>query len=277
MSTAVSTDLLDRPGARITFDVRGSGPLLVLAGSPMGAGPFGPLASLFADDHTVVTFDPRGTGRSVVEDPDADSPVAVRAADLAALVEHLGGGPATVFGSSGGAVVALALAQERPDLVGTVVAHEPPLEELLPDADERRTATDEIVRTYREHGPAAAWGLFLASAGLPAVAPEEVPERTALPAAGDDATARQTADERHFFLHEMRETVRWAPDLDRLRHARIAVGIGDASAGQLCDLTSRALAAGLGRPPETFPGGHVGFVEDASAFARRLWEVLSRA
>lgn len=114
MSTAVSTDLLDRPGARITFDVRGSGPLLVLAGSPMGAGPFGPLASLFADDHTVV-------------------------------------------------------------------AHEPPLEALLPDAAERRTATDEIVRTDREHGPAAAWGLFLASAGLPAVAPEEVPERTALP------------------------------------------------------------------------------------------------
>lgn len=210
MSTAVSTDLLDRPGARITFDVRGSGPLLVLAGSPMGAGPFGPLASLFADDHTVV-------------------------------------------------------------------AHEPPLEALLPDAAERRTATDEIVRTCREHGPAAAWGLFLASAGLSAVAPEEVPERTALPAAGDEATARQAADERHFFLHEMRETVRWAPDLDRLRDARIAVGIGDTSAGQLCDLTSRALAAGLGRAPEPFPGGHVGFVEDAAAFARRLREVLSRA
>lgn len=210
MSTAVSTDLLDRPGARITFDVRGSGLLLVLAGSPMGAGPFGPLASLFADDHTVV-------------------------------------------------------------------AHEPPLEALLPDAAERRTATDEIVRTYREYGPAAAWGLFLASAGLPAVAPEEGPERTALPAAGDEATARQAADERHFFLHEMRETVRWAPDLDRLRDARIAVGIGDASAGQLCDLPSRALAAGLGRAPEPFPGGHVGFVEDAAAFARRLREVLSRA
>lgn len=210
MSTAVSTDLLDRPGARITFDVRGSGPLLVLAGSPMGAGPFGPLASLFADDHTVV-------------------------------------------------------------------AHEPPLEALLPDAAERRTATDEIVRTDREHGPAAAWGLFLASAGLPAVAPEEVPERTALPAAGDEATARQAADERHFFLHEMRETARWAPDLGRLRDARIAVGIGDTSAGQLCDLTSRALAAGLGRAPEPFPGGHVGFVEDAAAFARRLREVLSRA
>ncbi|WP_224387175.1 alpha/beta fold hydrolase [Pseudonocardia sp. ICBG1293] len=160
MSTAVSTDLLDRPGARITFDVRGSGPLLVLAGSPMGAEPFGPLASSFAGDHTVVTFDPRGTGRSVAGDPDAGSPVPVRAADLAALVEHVGAGaPATVFGSSGGAVVALALAQERPELVGVVVAHEPPLQELLPDADERRTRTERLPRARVRSGLGALPGL----------------------------------------------------------------------------------------------------------------------
>ncbi|WP_224387173.1 hypothetical protein [Pseudonocardia sp. ICBG1293] len=57
---------------------------------------------------------------------------------------------------------------------------------------------------------------------------------------------------------------------------RVAVGIGEASAGQLCDLTSRALADALGRAPEPFPGGHVGFVEEVPVFARRLREVLSR-
>lgn len=78
--TVVTTDLLDRPDARITFDVRGTGPLLVLVGSPMGAEGFGPLADAMAADHTVVRFDPRGTGRSPTEDPDADSTVALRAA-----------------------------------------------------------------------------------------------------------------------------------------------------------------------------------------------------
>ncbi|MER7434159.1 alpha-amylase family protein [Pseudonocardia alni] len=76
----MTTDLLDRPDARVTFDVRGTGPLLVLVGSPMGAEGFGPLADAMAADHTVVRFDPRGTGRSPTEDPDADSTVALRAA-----------------------------------------------------------------------------------------------------------------------------------------------------------------------------------------------------
>ncbi|BBG05082.1 MULTISPECIES: alpha/beta fold hydrolase [Pseudonocardia] len=164
--------VLDLAGARIHFDVRGTGPLLVLVGSPMGADGFAATAGLLAADHTVVTFDPRGTGRSPVDDADAGSPVAVRAADLAALVEHLGQGPATLVGSSGGAVVALALLQTRPELVRAVVAHEPPLQELLPDAAARRATGDEIVRRYREQGAAAAWALFMAAANLPGGPPE---------------------------------------------------------------------------------------------------------
>ncbi|MBO4239163.1 alpha/beta fold hydrolase [Pseudonocardia alni] len=278
--TVVTTDLLDRPDARITFDVRGTGPLLVLVGSPMGAEGFGPLADAMAADHTVVTFDPRGTGRSPADDPDADSTVAVRSADLAALLERVGGAPATLFGSSGGAVVALALAQSRPELVGVVVAHEPPLEELLPDAAEHRAATEQIIGTYREQGAAAAWALFLASAGLPGAAPDDAAQNAAdgagLPATDGDATAQQAADERHFFLHEMRETVRWRPDPQRLRGRRVVVGIGSASAGQICDRTSRALAAELDRDPEPFPGGHVGWLEDPAGFVARLREVLAR-
>ncbi|MBN9737066.1 MULTISPECIES: alpha/beta hydrolase [unclassified Pseudonocardia] len=278
MTIAVTTDLLDRPGARIAFDVRGSGPLLALVGSPMGADGFAALADRMAADHTVLTLDQRGTGRSTAEDPGADSPVPLRAADLAALVEHVGRGPATLLGSSGGAVVSLALAQERPDLVTAVVAHEPPLEELLPDVEARRASTERTVRAYTEQGPAAAWALFLAAVGLPAGPPEDRPGGgTGLPTA--DAAApdpdRTAADERHFFLHEMRETVRWAPDLDVLRGRRVAVGIGLTSDGQLCDLTSRALAAGLGSDPERFPGGHVGFMEDPGGFETRLREVLA--
>ncbi|MEV1292271.1 alpha/beta hydrolase [Pseudonocardia sp. NPDC049635] len=280
--------VLDVAGARIHFDVRGTGPLLVLVGSPMGADGFAASAALLAADHTVVTFDPRGTGRSPVDDVDADSPVPVRAADLAALVEHLGRGPATLVGSSGGAVVSLALMQTRPELVRAVVAHEPPLQELLPDAAARRETTDEMVRRYHEQGPAAAWALFMEAANLPAGGPDGPGDPTAdgpgdagatgLPGADDPdpGRERQDADERHFFLHEMRETVRWSPDLDILRGRRVAVGIGEDSDGQLCDLTSRALATGLGITPERFPGGHVGFMEQPEAFDARLRDVLAR-
>ena len=54
----------------------------------------------------------------------------------------------------------------------------------------------------------------------------------------------------------------------------LVVGIGEDSANELCDRTSRALAAGLGAEPALFPGGHIGFAEDPAAFAARLRDVL---
>jgi pimeloyl-ACP methyl ester carboxylesterase len=102
--------------------VRGNGPLVVLVGAPMDASAFAPAADLLAADHTVLTTDPRGINRSVVDDPDQDSTPEMRADDLARLVAHLDAGPAAVFGSSGGAVSALALAQAHPELVHTVIA-----------------------------------------------------------------------------------------------------------------------------------------------------------
>ena len=35
---------LDVPGARLYYETRGSGPLLLMIGSPMDSGPFRPLA-----------------------------------------------------------------------------------------------------------------------------------------------------------------------------------------------------------------------------------------
>ena len=75
-------------------------------------------------DITVLTTDPRGTNRSPIEEHEKDSTTELRADDLARLVVRVDAGPATVFGSSGGAVTALALVQNHPGLVRAVVAHE---------------------------------------------------------------------------------------------------------------------------------------------------------
>ena len=52
------------------------------------------------------------------------------------------------------------------------------------------------------------------------------------------------------------------------------MGIGEASAGQLCDRASRALTTALGAEPTMFPGGHTGFAEDPDGFATRLREAI---
>ena len=264
------TGTLDVAGARLHFEVRGRGPLVVLVGAPMDAASFAPLADRLAADHTVLTTDPRGINRSSVDDPERDSTPQMRADDLSRLLTHIGGGPAAVFGSSGGAVSALALAQAHPGQVHTVVAHEPPLDELLDDRDRLHEQTEDIVATYLAGDVVSAWRKFLTQSGL------DLPEAAFQEMFGGVRDPRQVADERFWFAHEIRATTHWRPDIAALRAAptRIVVGIGADSAGQLCDRTATALAAALGVAPTTFPGDHTGFADDPDGFAPRLREVL---
>ncbi|MFD1938471.1 MFS transporter [Nonomuraea mangrovi] len=258
------------PGARLHYEVRGHGPAVVLVGAPMGADAFAPLADLLAADHTVLTTDPRGINRSPLQDPEQDSTPQLRADDLSRLLAHLDLGPAVVLGSSGGAVTALALAQADPDRVHTVIAHEPPLVELLEDRDKLRAGTEDQIATYLAGDVIGAWTKFMAQANI--VMPEGAIEAMF----GGERDPRQVADERRWFAHELLATTRWQPDLDALRAVgtRIVVGIGEDSAEQLCDRASRALAGELGVEPTLFPGGHIGFVDDPGRFATRLRAVL---
>src|SRR5215468_4891926 len=105
-----TTHTLEVPGATLTYDVRPNAtttePVLVLIGSPMGAAGFGSLSSYFTD-RTVVTYDPRGSERSVKNDPASASTPEEHADDLHRLIQALGSGPVDLFASSGGAVNAL--------------------------------------------------------------------------------------------------------------------------------------------------------------------------
>jgi pimeloyl-ACP methyl ester carboxylesterase len=253
----MTTMSLAVPGARLHYEVRGTGPLVLLTAAPMDARSFEPLAELLAGDHTVLTTDPRGINRSPVDHPDRDSTPQERADDLARLLTHLDAGPAVALGSSGGAVSVLALAQLAPELVHTVIAHEPPVQQLLPDREQLNAATEEMIATYLAGDVAGAWQQFLRIANI------DLPLE---------------ADEHFQFAHMVRTTASWEPDLDRLRSVptRIVVGIGEESAGQLCDRASRALAEALGSDPELFPGDHIGFAEVPDAFAERLRKLLER-
>ncbi|HEU4945831.1 MAG TPA: alpha/beta hydrolase [Kribbella sp.] len=272
MIGSVLAATLDVPGASIHYELRGQGPLLVLHAAPMDATSFEPLAALLATRHTVLTSDPRGIHRSTVTDPDRDVTPDQRADDLGRLLEHIDRGPATVLGSSGGAISALALTQRRPDLIRTVIAHEPPLAELLPDRDELRAAHEAMVATYLAGDRRGYWQAFLRTADIHL--PNEVFEMMfAGPIEG-----RQAADERFFVEHMDLATTFWTPDLEALRttRVRLIVGIGQDSGGQLCDRSSRALAKALDLQPAPFPGGHIGFVDTPEIFSQRLVEVITQ-
>src|SRR3984957_11405857 len=113
---------LDVPGARLYYEVQGSGPILMLIGHPMGVSGFAAIAPLLAEDYTVVTYDPRGFARSTIEDSDQDGEPDLLADDVRRVLEAVGERPAHVFGSSGGAVSGLALTARYPARVHTLFA-----------------------------------------------------------------------------------------------------------------------------------------------------------
>ena len=141
------------PGTTLHYEVHGldhvsarrGGPLLVVVGSPMAAAEFAVIADAMATDRTVVTVDPRGYGASTLDDPDSPSTPEIRADDVVAVLDELGADTSDVLGSSGGAVTGLALVTNHPGRVRTLIAHEPPLLELLPDAAALRASSTRVV------------------------------------------------------------------------------------------------------------------------------------
>src|SRR5215475_4109891 len=149
--TEPKTFTLDAPGAVLHYDVRANDdsdyPVLLMIGSPMGADGFVTQAGHFSD-RTVVTYDPRSSGRSVRTDGAAETTPDEHADDLHRIIGELGTGPVDVFASSGGAVNALALVAKHPEDVRVLVAHEPPAAQEIEDRAEALATSKAIRELY---------------------------------------------------------------------------------------------------------------------------------
>ncbi|MFC8957549.1 alpha/beta fold hydrolase [Streptomyces sp. NPDC057101] len=260
------TRTLDAAGATLRYDVRpGTGtddrPLLLI-GSPMDATGFTTLASHFAD-RTVVTYDPRGVGRSERTDGAAETLPDEHADDLALLIEALGSGPVDLFASSGGAVNALALVARRGELVHTLVAHEPPTAQLVPDREAALGACADVHATYLREGWGPAMAKFLALTGRKGPFPANWAEEPApSPAAFGLPTEDDGSRDDPLLGQNIRGCTSYRPDLAALRAAptRIVVAAGKESEGELAARAAAAVAEGLGTPLAVFPSHHGGFL-----------------
>ena len=170
------TDTLEVPGAVLTYDVRqndtSTEPALLIIGSPMGAQGFTTLAGHFPD-RTVVTYDPRGAERSKRTDGAAETTPDEHADDLHRLIQALDAGPVDLFATSGGAVNALALVAKHPEQVRTLVAHEPPAAQVLPDRDAVVAVAVDIRKTYYRDGFGPAMAKFIALVSYEGPVPDD--------------------------------------------------------------------------------------------------------
>ena len=285
--TQPETHTLDAPGAVIHYDVRrndaSTEPVLLLIGSPMGAEGFVTQAGHFTD-RTVVTYDPRGAGRSKRTDGALQTTVEEQAGDLHRLIDALGAGPVDIFASSGGAVNALALVARHPEQVRILVAHEPPAAQELPDREAVLAACDGIRETYlgQGFGPAMAKFIALVSYEGPIPAgfadqPGPDPAMFGLPTVDDGSR-----DDALLCLN-MPSCLAYRHDFDALRAAStdIVMAVGAQSSKAIAGRAGVAVAERLGTAPVTFPGGHDGFLGgeyggmgEPDAFATTLRKVL---
>jgi pimeloyl-ACP methyl ester carboxylesterase len=281
------TQTLNVPGARLVYDIRdveleGTAPVLLIIGHPMDASGFTTLAGHFRD-RTVVTYDPRGAGRSEPADRTQVRTPELHADDLHRLISALNAGPVDIFASSGGATNALALVARHPKDVHTLVAHEPPVAPVLPDSEQAQAAIEDISKTYEREGFGPAMAKFIVLTSLQGPIPADFAQRPANPAdfglpAVDDGSRDDPLLGASFV-----PITHYVPDFAALRAAptRIVIAAGVESEGTMAQRAALAIAERLNQEAVIFPSHHGGFLGgesgyrgDPDAFAATLRRVL---
>ncbi|WP_327090061.1 alpha/beta hydrolase [Nonomuraea sp. NBC_01738] len=270
---------LQVPGARLHYEVGGSGPLLLMIpGAPADAGALAGLAENLSDRYTVVRYDQRGLSRSTLTGPPADQNVEAFSRDAHDLLTALGGEPAYVLGNSGGALTGLDLAARHPGQVRALIAHEPPIPELLADRERWRATFRAVHDTYLGQGAGAAMRKFAATIEGEDGPPPAMPDFSQMPAEVLDMMGRIHGNLDYFLAHVLLPVLRFVPDLAALRAGPvpIGVGVGVASPAGVPVSSALALADRLGTKVIDFPGDHQGLGTDAAVSAEIVHDTFAR-
>lgn len=231
-------------GTAIRAYVQGEGlPVLLVHGACTDSGFFAKVAGNLALKRRVISYDRRGYGESPAG-REAPFDMATQVEDAAVILEELAHGEATaVVAHSAGCCVALELATRRPDLVSSLVLHEPALLDCLKADDPVfQTIGDALALGDAGLFSAAAFELFslegAAGAGAAGVDPSRI-----------DAYCEQ------FVSREAREVYASRPDYGRIR-VPVFVGIGERSMETYHARCCPELARRVVGRVVSFPGGH---------------------
>jgi pimeloyl-ACP methyl ester carboxylesterase len=266
----------------------GDGPPLVLvAGGAGDAGVYEAVVPLLARRFTVLTYDRRGNSRSPST---GDFSVPAQADDVVTVLRHHGFERGYVFGSSGGAIIVLDLLARHADRLLGLVAHEPPLVQILRDGTERQELA-ELGRIARDEGPIRGFvalaamtmpkqvrffhtriGRSLTAAALWTVL--RVRAVRGRPAGGMD---RLIGNAGRTLLVELPASIEgYQPDVDALRAVSVpwCAATGLDSVGRPYYRPAHVLGDLVGVRCVDFPGGHVPYRQCPAEFAGRLTTIL---
>jgi pimeloyl-ACP methyl ester carboxylesterase len=272
-AVAVTTGRVATEGDELYYEVRGEGPaLLMISGGIGDAGHYSLVGDILSDQYRVIAYDRRGNSRSTRRDPQ-NVEIGQQARDAMAVLRAAGHESAYVFGNSGGAVIGLELARSHPAAVEALVAHEPPVLRVLPDAHEWMARFAQLHLTAWGGDPDKAVADFLATTAIPPSVYEHM---------SADFVARIAGNREFFIRSELIPFSSYSPDTAAIAQngVKVVMAAGQATldAAAYYGLTAPIVAERLGCDMVPFPGHHLSYMDmpaDWAATLRTVFETLA--
>jgi pimeloyl-ACP methyl ester carboxylesterase len=227
-----------------------------------------------AESFLVVAYDRRGHGRSERADQGTRRD---QEDDLAALIEALDCGPAHIAGTSFGASIAIGMSARQPELVRSVIAHEPPLMSLVAEDPDIQPLIGAVQTTIQSVLARLARGdieggarQFVEEVALGPGAWEQLPEPLR-------ETMVATAPA---FVAEQRDA-RWSMvDLAELSHLRrpVMLGQGDQSPPWFLGIVAKLAETIEDAEVRTYPAaGHAPHITHPNDYLAAVTDFLARS
>ncbi|MFI0446910.1 alpha/beta fold hydrolase [Actinomadura sp. 6N118] len=275
-TTTMTTGRLRLPGATLYYEVRGTGPILLISQSGEGdARRSTDLVDQLVTDYTVVTYDRRGLSRSTMDDSARGVTLTEHADDVHRLLAELTDKPALMLGCSLGASIGFHLAIDHPGQISMLIAHEPVTPRLLP-ADQRthhERELEHIQRIHRRDGLTATFKMIAEVLGIDTANPDVEPGLTPQP-----LTPQRVKNFNFFIEHDFTAVIRDSLDTAALTDTptRIIPAAGRTTPRTVFDhKCAAALADLLGADLHQFPGGHNGNTTHPKAYATAVRTILN--
>ncbi|KRM11413.1 alpha/beta hydrolase [Paucilactobacillus suebicus] len=274
---------LEVKGAKLHYETVGQGPVLIVIPGANGTGNiFGGIAKYLQDRYTVVMFDRRGYGDTVMtEDLPAEATdynsryrLSTDANDVIALADKFSPDePVFIMGSSSGSIVAAEAFTKAPDRFAKVAIHECPTSTVVDQKEARAKNIDAV--------ESALSGDFNGAREKFAAAMNIQPLDAKMMGMSEDSPKpdeKRLAGMMYWFKYEVLQYTGQEIDWDVFKNNRDKVLLfnGTDSVGSTPQTVNKAISEMLNVPITIIPGGHLGYAQKPEGFAETLAAALDQ-
>lgn len=273
-------------GDELYYEVRGQGqPLLMIAGANGDADTYSAVADILSDEYKVITYDRRANAGSTMNSPQ-NFEISQQSRDAVAVLRSAGEPSAFVFGNSSGAVIALDVAKMQPQVVRAVVAHEPPLARLHPQAKKWQRFFASVYRMAFRFGSALAGIRVFLGIQVPVLSLMKGHNKATEYAKNhreqsDEPRISQNDTSDVLIKLELLPVTNYLPDVEMIKKngVNVFMAVGEWALKKKTWLaqTSQIVAEKLGCELVTFPGHHGSHTDMPDEWAATLRSVLHKA